>query len=352
MAEILDQVVRAFGQRARGLQPGPGRQPQRVVTHRDHGGQAVQELQPFPDHCLIPRRTLQPGGHISRDRDTAGPQHPPGRDLALRDGLRVELGLTGGPVGGMPVRRGHPAQRTPVPHIGAEALTGHDQALTYQGGQCGPDGRTAHAVACWNSLSVGSWLPGLLRPSYPSARSRSASCSASGRSDRGSRRCVIIRLPVLGPPCRASTTGQRTGRKITCTARHPKTATGTRTLHHGQHCRIEPYLDQGGAARGAAGPASAPRALPWGPRPAHAGPPPGDARQGSHPPHTGPVQLSRLPRPRLSSSRPPRPGRPRGPSCDRRKPLTRRPLTRDRRLRGRWGRTDDGEHLPGALTRE
>jgi hypothetical protein len=45
--------------------------------------------------------------------------------------------------------------------------------------------------------------------------------------------------------------------------------------HHGLRCRIEPYLDQGGAC-GAAGPASAPRAQPW------RGPPgrtPGHTRQ-------------------------------------------------------------------------
>jgi hypothetical protein len=81
--------------------------------------------------------------------------------------------------------------------------------------------------------------------------------------------------------------------------------------HHVPRCRIEPYLDQGGACGAASG---APRAGLCLGRPAQrarAVPLPGITDPTALP---GQGRVSRLPRLRLSGSRPLRPGRPSGPS--------------------------------------
>jgi len=111
----------------------------------------------------------------------------------------------------------------------------------------------------------------------------------------------------------------------------PRAAAPRFCLHHGSRCRIEPFLDQGGAC-GTAGPASAPGSALREAPPAHAGP--HHLARGDHGSSYGmQTGAGRCHRPRLpivqfaaTASMALPAGR---VACDRlRRPLTRRPLPR------------------------
>ena len=199
-----------------------------------------------------------------------------------------------------------------------------DQASSSRGGSA------SDSPSSWRGYRRRSswWCSRGLPRASPRARADRSATARTRSASRAGR--IAVQNPSAHRQIRAFAPSR--GRRTTCApSSHISWRTcvadqwSDRRARRRSRCRIEPYLDQGGAC-GAAGPASAPGSAFPEARPAHAGP-----QLACHADHHGAYGTqtgtahSHLPRYRLSSSRSPRQWRPlRAVARDR----LRRPLTR------------------------